>query len=337
MNTRQIRRRRRAFTLVELLTVIAIIALLAAIIFPVFAAVREQARQSNTMSNLHNLYLGARLFHEDEGYYPGALFGYAETNDGGTARPAIPGDTSIVPIDQSTQQFQGTTTDVKIQGYLYREQVKDLTSFLCADNLVTDKSAVTEVYYPMNLIPMLDAVYGKKGEGYQGRHLVTWQNAQTVGGCSLSGDIDLPGNTGSVQYPGTPKLYYKMDSADIGPAVGEDGKPIIDPSTNQQIYELHYAPDWTHRLGIAANGTDDPCSDVYQDWSGTYADKNQRIVLTPQLKYKNPPTDRTVLTYITDHAATAGSTKIIAVFISGTARKLDVKTAYDQLPVLYKP
>src|SRR5579875_3658615 len=68
----------RAFTLVELLTVIAIIAVLAAILFPVFAAAREQARQATTMGNMHDVYEAVRLYHEDEGTYPPALFGYAE-------------------------------------------------------------------------------------------------------------------------------------------------------------------------------------------------------------------------------------------------------------------
>src|ERR1700722_8923981 len=64
----------RAFTLIELLVVIAIIAILAAILFPVFAVVREQARQSNTMSSLHSVYVGSKMFFDDEGHFPSTLF-----------------------------------------------------------------------------------------------------------------------------------------------------------------------------------------------------------------------------------------------------------------------
>src|SRR4051812_37045676 len=71
-----------AFTLIELLVVIAIIAILAAILFPIFSTVRENARQSSTMSNMHNIYVNAKTFYEDEGHYPASLFGYVQSPTG---------------------------------------------------------------------------------------------------------------------------------------------------------------------------------------------------------------------------------------------------------------
>ncbi|GIV18947.1 MAG: hypothetical protein KatS3mg023_0698 [Armatimonadota bacterium] len=56
---------RRAFTLIELLVVIAIIAILAAILFPVFAQAREKARQSNCISNVKQILLGALMYTQD--------------------------------------------------------------------------------------------------------------------------------------------------------------------------------------------------------------------------------------------------------------------------------
>src|ERR1700722_10557644 len=79
VSTRKSKRKSRAFTLIELLVVIAIIAILAAILFPVFSVVREQSRQSNTMSSLHAVYVGAKMFNDDEGHFPYTLFPYAET------------------------------------------------------------------------------------------------------------------------------------------------------------------------------------------------------------------------------------------------------------------
>lgn len=56
---------RAGFTLIELLVVIAIIAILAAILFPVFARVREQARQTTSLSNLKQQALAMLMYVQD--------------------------------------------------------------------------------------------------------------------------------------------------------------------------------------------------------------------------------------------------------------------------------
>jgi len=63
--------RRTGFTLVELLVVIAIITVLIAIALPVFSRVREKARQTACMANLHNLAMAVRMYRLDMGHYPG--------------------------------------------------------------------------------------------------------------------------------------------------------------------------------------------------------------------------------------------------------------------------
>ena len=317
MDTRLTPRQRtqRAFTLIELLVVIAIIAILAAILFPVFGTVREQARQSSTMSNMHAVFVGARLFYEDEGRYPSVLFGYAETPDNSLAaltpprppqRPALAGNTPITPMDQSKQFFatyRGTVQEGLNRGYLYPEQVKDYSSFLSADNTVKDKTATTIVYYPHNAPSGL------------GDTVVTWTPPGT-GACPVTGDRDIPHDS----YLNQPKLYYKMDSMDIGPRLDPNGN-IMKDSGGSIMYELHYSPDWTRRLGTACEPTDP-------------ANGNQ-IDIT-QLKYKNPPTDRTVMMWVTQHVATAGSSKVMVMLLSGTVKKMDVKDAARQLPLNYR-
>lgn len=315
MHTRR-RQRHDAFTLVELLTVIAIIALLAAIIFPVFAQVREQARQANTMSNLHDIYLGARLFNEDEGRFPSALFGYAEVPVAGSnppaSRPALPTDalSTITPMDQATEQF--TLSTGLNHGYLYHEQIKDYITFLNADNPIKDKSALTKVYYPVNA-------------PYKAGQVVVWEATSTdpTDGCTLYGDLDLP-NVAGQNYVGQPKLFYKMDSMDIGPMVDDYGKQQYEADGVTPKYALHYSPNWTHKLYKPATSTTSACD----------IDANGNPIVN-QLKYKNPPTEQTIITWVTEHAATAHSDKVIILLDSGTARKIGLSQGFKQMPLGY--
>ncbi len=323
-------RLRRAFTMIELLTVIAIIAILAAILFPVFAAVREQSRQANTISNLHNMYTGSRLFYEDEGHFPSSLFGYGVTavspvpTDGSPLyRPALPTDSneSIIAMNEARENFKSAGSQTVNNGYLYGEQVKDYISFLCTDNLQTNKNAVTQVYYPIHSpislaqspVPSLSQANGQST--LQNGVLVTWQGNS---GC-LTPDPDIPDST----YAGQPKLYYVMDSMDIGPMLDDYGAAVKD-GAGHVVYELHYTPDWTHKSGLVT--PDNGCSDLGADG---------KPILT-QLKYKNPPSDKTVITYVTHHAATTGSSNVLTLLLSGSVPKVQVKAAYDQLPTNYK-
>ena len=75
------KRRRPAFTLVELLIVIAIIAILAAILFPVFARARESARRASCQSNLKQIALGATMYIQDyDDHFPLGLTKNSETS-----------------------------------------------------------------------------------------------------------------------------------------------------------------------------------------------------------------------------------------------------------------
>ena len=63
--------RKTGFTLIELLVVIGIIIILAGIIFPVFAQVREKGRRTACTSNLRQLWMGLRMYVDDnDGKYP---------------------------------------------------------------------------------------------------------------------------------------------------------------------------------------------------------------------------------------------------------------------------
>src|SRR5258708_4867885 len=119
---------KRAFTLIELLTVIAIIAVLAALLFPVVGAVREQGRATDCMSKLHQLYVSANVYKQDEGGYPEAIFGLAELAYGVPGN-CFPNTSTGLPLTNPEQQPYGGTqceanADRIMNGFLYNDQIK---------------------------------------------------------------------------------------------------------------------------------------------------------------------------------------------------------------------
>lgn len=322
------KRMQRAFTLTELLIVIAIIAILAAILFPVMATVREQARQSSTMSNLYSTYVAAKLYAEDEGHYPTVLFGYAEVADNTLTpafRPMLLGE-SVVPMDQlhgAFRTYAGQANDSVFKGYLYHEQIKDLNIFLNQVNPATSKSAVTIAYYPVN--SPLGAGSSIDANGVlQNGNVVKWVPPDPAAPpCPRTADAELPSYAYAHPYDVNPlhptwaaKVFYAADSLDIGPMLTQDGQVVhaVDPYDNilKVAYELHYSPDWSKQIGITCDGP--------------------RVT---QLKYKNPPQDKTVLTYVTHHSAYSRRGTVIILLLNGTARKISAAQAFEQLPLTY--
>jgi type II secretory pathway pseudopilin PulG len=62
--------------MVEVLTVIAIIAILAGILFPVFATVKKNVHKATCTSNLQQISVAMKLYKDDHGVYPTALYGF---------------------------------------------------------------------------------------------------------------------------------------------------------------------------------------------------------------------------------------------------------------------
>jgi prepilin-type N-terminal cleavage/methylation domain-containing protein len=302
----------RGFTLIELLTVIAIIAILVAILFPIAGTVREQARASDCLTKMHQLWVSANVYKYDEGGFPPALMGYAETamKDGskpdgcdhsrslGTAFGTDP-DTSNTCIANASRI---------INGFLYPEQVKDSNLFHCPDNLNVKKApvnpadnpnVVTIAYFPPK--PKNWPNYPAPGPPSGQREWIGETLAPLcgtgVGGLTVDCFTEGPN-------VGKPKFYYKWDSYDIA--------PYIDPVTGvgvPGVFVRNYSRDWTGVKGA----TD----------------------LPNQLKYNNPPDDKTILTYCSWHQFVGKTGSCPAISMAGTAKKLDLKNLLQNGPVVY--
>lgn len=289
------------FTLIELLTVIAIIAILTAILFPLAGTVREQARSSDCMTKLHQLWVSANVYKSDEGGFPPALLSYAE------GETVIAGQTVRVPYDPTSGQTL-IPADQTINGFLYREQIKNIENFRCPDSNVRTKATAVKAYYPVisNFTQPDQAYFWPQGYQTIGAYLAA-QGCQTTTFPSGPGTFvedcfyEIPASDpllGNLHLK--PRYFYNMDAYDIGPAFDTNGEALKDAAGNT-VYLRHYATDWTSPDGTGA--TD----------------------LPNQLKYQNPPDDKTLLTYCTWHQAVAKTSSVPAISMGGSAKKLSFR------------
>ena len=73
--------KRHGFTLIELLVVIAIIGVLMSLLLPTLGAVREAARRTQCLNNLHQIGLGINNMESQYGYYPSGGHGFLWIGD----------------------------------------------------------------------------------------------------------------------------------------------------------------------------------------------------------------------------------------------------------------
>jgi prepilin-type N-terminal cleavage/methylation domain-containing protein len=123
-----------------------------------------------------------------------------------------------------------------------------------------------------------------------------------------------PGVTASGTVPNyynsaNPAYYYKADAYDTGPQVDKNGNVVM--AAGMPVQELHYSLSWTTTVG--------PGDAVNQ------------------LKYPNPPADKTVVTWCTYHVATAHSNIIPVLMLSGNVRPVPTDQFVTKGPLNYAP
>ena len=281
---------RRAFTLIELLVVIAIIAILTAILLPVFASVRENARQSTSISNLKDIQQKMEQFKLDNHRYPDVLFGYyypgTTTRPGSTMKNAlgeVQADDAANNTHHAALYFPG----------LYPAYIKDPEEFTDPNNNVntSDLNKIT-TGLTVNLIapcnPTNDNIL-----------------ASSTTAPAATSACGIPTTYGPGSTVGTTRFFYLADAYDSSPQV-MGTNAIITPPVSLLRYEI--AREGTYCS--AAN----PPTPVGCDTTVT-----NDTYYTHQLRWQNPPSD-TVITATTYHVMNAD--KVIVMFESGAVKKI---------------
>ena len=289
--SRRVGRLRAAFTLIELLVVIAIIAILAAIIFPVFSAIRENARESDTMSHLHDISAALALYKLDNHKYPPVLFAYAcdayASNGGTLSANALAGESASVKDNCSTSDTMASIAgDPKATNELvglYPEYVKDWHAFTCLNDTVNDPTGAL--------------IAGASGTQPQPNFL------QATGA--------LEAADGSTVAPN--KAFFTADAFDINPQV-ETTNTLLAGATNNLNYVVRYQTSWTSwdTNYDPDNLTTSSTTPVLGATTLPFADSSY----SRQLCWQNPPAD-TFVTTVTDHVPNAN--KIIVLYSDGSA------------------
>ncbi len=166
-------RRRNGFTVIELLTVIAIIGVLAAFLFPVIASSKDNAKKTQCISNMHQIWTGLKAFQQNEGRYPDFIAG--------------PG-TDMMDM----KEVSGVTPD-RGACSIYPEYVKAVQVLVCPLSI---KNGSGREFMQNRTVadPMFSNVSGFRGEGIGG-------NAFQVYPFS-SYDVQIPKNVPGTQIEG---------------------------------------------------------------------------------------------------------------------------------------
>ena len=188
-----------------------------------------------------------------------------------------------------------------LHGFLYtRARVNDPEKFRCPFNTPARKDQVTVAHFPPKP-PQWPLRRDRTGYWYMsdgGTDLTRYCPTDAAGyiDCFRPPEVDV-----TSPLIGRPKYFYVWDSYDISPRLDVNGSPVR--IGGQLVFDRRYSPDWT-------------------------GDSGPRD-LSNQLKYPNPPNDKTIVTYCAWHGATARMDKLAAINFAGTARMVDARELFN--------
>ncbi len=145
-------KKRNGFSVIELLTVIAIIGVLAAFLFPVVASSKANAKKTQCISNMHQIWTAMKAFQQNEGRYPDFIAG-----------PCPDGGSGAISIKDTPGVVEGRATS------LYPEYIKSEQILYCP--MAVRNGAGREFTYmdtiddPMHGFPNLSSGYRWEGLG----------------------------------------------------------------------------------------------------------------------------------------------------------------------------
>ena len=251
---------------------IAIIAILTAILLPVFASVRENARQSTSISNLKDIQQKMEQFKLDNHRYPDVLFGYAypgTTMKGGLAQAQSDGKAAIY--------FPG----------LYPAYIKDVEEFTDPNNTVNSSDTGKIVTgLAANVIAPCSPVSDNTLRS-------TSTTATTDSACGTTA-------YGAGSVVPTVRNFYVADAYDSSPLVAGTNQ-INDPAANAS-YLVRY--QLAHEATVCTTVT------PTQTPAGCDPAAVSDVNYTHQLRWQNPPAG-TVITATTYHVKNADKVLVL--------------------------
>ncbi len=196
-------KRRSGFTLIELLTVIAIIGVLAAFLFPVIASSRENAKKTQCLNNMSQIWTALKSFQQNEGRYPDFICGPANL-------------TGSVQIKDVAGVVNGTARS------LYPEYIKAVQILVCP---VAARNGTKKEFQPHLPIPdpLFNQVSGFRGTGIGGAAYPVYPFS--------SYDIQVPRNVPGTQY----EVHYSLVWQDPTPPATNAAWAALHPEFMRQL------------------------------------------------------------------------------------------------------